>query len=50
MAASVDVVGLEHAYDAQPVVRGMSFSLAAGDIGCLLGPSVLFFAVRAIVG
>ena len=39
MAASVDVVGLEHAYDDKPVVRGMSFALEAGGIGCLLGPS-----------
>jgi iron(III) transport system ATP-binding protein len=39
MAASVDVAGLEHAYGTHPVVRGMSFSLAAGGIGCLLGPS-----------
>ncbi|CAG1006412.1 sulfate transport system ATP-binding protein [Burkholderiales bacterium] len=39
MAASVEVAGLEHAYDTQPVVRGLSFSLAAGGIGCLLGPS-----------
>jgi iron(III) transport system ATP-binding protein len=39
MAASVEVEGLEHAYDREPVVRGLSLSLAAGDIGCLLGPS-----------
>ena len=39
MAASVDVAGLEHAYGAHVVVRGLSFSLAAGGIGCLLGPS-----------
>jgi len=39
MAASLDVVSLEHAYDRVPVVRGLSFSLAAGSIGCLLGPS-----------
>ena len=39
MAASVEVAGLEHAYDADPVVRGLSFSLASGGIGCLLGPS-----------
>jgi len=39
MAASVDVVGLHHAYGNLPVVRGMSFSLAPGAIGCLLGPS-----------
>ena len=39
MAASVDVVDLEHAYGAHRVVRGISFSLAPGRIGCLLGPS-----------
>jgi iron(III) transport system ATP-binding protein len=39
MAASVDVVDLAHAYGAEPVVRGMSFALAPGVIGCLLGPS-----------
>ena len=27
-AASVDVAGLEHAYGAQPVIRGLAFSLA----------------------
>ena len=36
MAASVEVAGLEHAYDAHTVVRGLSFSLAPGGIGCLL--------------
>ena len=39
MAASVDVENLEHAYGDLAVVRGMSFSLAPGAIGCLLGPS-----------
>ena len=39
MAASVDVAGLEHAYGTHLVFRGLSFSLAAGGIGCLLGPS-----------
>ena len=39
MAASVEVAGLEHAYGGHVVVRGLSFSLAAGGIGCLLGPS-----------
>jgi iron(III) transport system ATP-binding protein len=39
MAASVDVVDLEHAYAEHPVVRGMTFALAPGVIGCLLGPS-----------
>ena len=39
MAASVDVRDLTHAYGDAPVVRGMSFALAPGVIGCLLGPS-----------
>jgi iron(III) transport system ATP-binding protein len=39
MAASVDVIDLVHAYGERVVVRGMSFSLAPGAIGCLLGPS-----------
>jgi iron(III) transport system ATP-binding protein len=39
VAASVDVFELEHAYGAQRVVRGLSFRLAPGRIGCLLGPS-----------
>ena len=30
---------LSHAYDGQPSVRGLSFSLARGAIACLLGPS-----------
>ena len=33
MAASVDVVSLEHAYGALRVVRGMSFRLEPGSIG-----------------
>jgi iron(III) transport system ATP-binding protein len=39
MAASVDVIELAHAYGDHEVVRGLSFSLAPGAIGCLLGPS-----------
>jgi iron(III) transport system ATP-binding protein len=39
MAASVTVRSLAHAYGAHRVVRGMSFTLAPGRIGCLLGPS-----------
>ena len=39
MAASVEVAGLEHAYGANRVVRGMGFALSPGAIGCLLGPS-----------
>jgi iron(III) transport system ATP-binding protein len=38
-AAHLEVVGLRHAYGEQEVVRGLSFSLARGAIGCLLGPS-----------
>jgi iron(III) transport system ATP-binding protein len=39
MPASVEVADLSHAYGSVPVVRGMSFALAPGAIGCLLGPS-----------
>ncbi len=39
MAASVEIAGLVHAYGTHAVVRGMSFALAPGRIGCLLGPS-----------
>ncbi len=39
MAASVSVRALDHAYGTHRVVRGMSFSLEPGSIGCLLGPS-----------
>src|SRR5688500_1325680 len=33
------VENLRHAYGDHEVVRGLSFSLARGAIGCLLGPS-----------
>jgi iron(III) transport system ATP-binding protein len=33
------VEDLHHSYDGLEVVRGLSFSLARGAIGCLLGPS-----------
>jgi iron(III) transport system ATP-binding protein len=39
MAASVSVRDLEHAYGTRRVVRGLSFALEPGRIGCLLGPS-----------
>jgi len=39
MAATVEVADLEQAYGAVPVIRGLSFALEAGRIGCLLGPS-----------
>ncbi len=39
MAASLTVEALEHSYGRDPVVRGLSFSLPAGAIGCLLGSS-----------
>jgi iron(III) transport system ATP-binding protein len=39
MAASVEVTDLTHSYGDLGVVRGMSFALAPGAIGCLLGPS-----------
>jgi iron(III) transport system ATP-binding protein len=35
----LEVVKLRHAYGSQEVVRGLSFSLPRGAIGCLLGPS-----------
>jgi iron(III) transport system ATP-binding protein len=35
----LEVENLRHAYGSQEVVRGLSFSLARGAIGCLLGPS-----------
>jgi iron(III) transport system ATP-binding protein len=35
----LEVENLRHAYGEQEVVRGLSFSLARGVIGCLLGPS-----------
>jgi iron(III) transport system ATP-binding protein len=35
----LEVENLRHAYDEQEVVRGLSFALARGAIGCLLGPS-----------
>jgi len=35
----LEVRDLSHAYGTQQVVRGISFSLARGAIGCLLGPS-----------
>jgi iron(III) transport system ATP-binding protein len=35
----LEVLNLSHAYGEQVVVRGLSFSLARGAIGCLLGPS-----------
>ena len=35
----LQVENLRHAYGKQEVVRGLSFSLARGAIGCLLGPS-----------
>jgi iron(III) transport system ATP-binding protein len=37
--ALLQVEELSHSYGAQPVLRGLSFSLARGTIGCLLGPS-----------
>ena len=39
MAASVEVRKLEHSYGTNRVVRGLDFTLAVGQIGCLLGPS-----------
>src|SRR5918998_5004363 len=35
----LEVANLHHAYGEQAVVRGLSFALPRGAIGCLLGPS-----------
>src|SRR5262245_20173223 len=35
----LEVENLRHAYGDHEVVRGLSFSLAHGALGCLLGPS-----------
>jgi iron(III) transport system ATP-binding protein len=35
----LEVQDLQHAYDGHEAVRGLSFALARGSIGCLLGPS-----------
>jgi iron(III) transport system ATP-binding protein len=35
----LEVENLHHAYDDHEAVRGLSFALARGAIGCLLGPS-----------
>jgi iron(III) transport system ATP-binding protein len=35
----LEVTDLAHAYGSHQVVRGLSFSVARGAIGCLLGPS-----------
>lgn len=39
MSTQLEVNNVSIAYDEMPVVNGVSFQLAAGDIGCLLGPS-----------
>ncbi len=39
MDALLQVEELQHAYENQQAVRGLSFSLPRGAIGCLLGPS-----------
>jgi iron(III) transport system ATP-binding protein len=35
----LEIHGLHQAYNGAEVVRGLDFTLARGDIGCLLGPS-----------
>ena len=37
--ALLEVTGLRHSYGEHEAVRGLSFSLSRGAIGCLLGPS-----------
>jgi len=39
MTAVLEVVDLVHRYGDKPVLDGVSFALAQGEIGCLLGPS-----------
>ncbi len=39
MTAVLEVVDLAHRYGDKPVLDGVSFALAQGEIGCLLGPS-----------
>jgi iron(III) transport system ATP-binding protein len=39
MDPQLQVENLEHAYDGHDAVRGLSFTLERGAIGCLLGPS-----------
>ncbi len=35
----LELVDVEHSYGDQPVLRGVTLTLAAGNIGCILGPS-----------
>ncbi len=37
--AQVEVAGIEHAYGGNRVLRGLSFALERGQLGCLLGAS-----------
>ena len=48
----LDVRDIELGYDGTPIVRGLSFRLEAGEIGCLLGASGCgkTTALRAIAG
>ncbi|HEY9447953.1 MAG TPA: ABC transporter ATP-binding protein [Burkholderiales bacterium] len=39
MSPVVQLLDVHHAYDRQPILRGVSFELEPGAIGCLLGPS-----------
>jgi len=39
MALALSVRNVAHAYDRTPVLRDLTFTLAPGEIGCLLGPS-----------
>ncbi|MEP6678021.1 MAG: ABC transporter ATP-binding protein [Betaproteobacteria bacterium] len=38
-APQLELAGVHQAYDGRPVVRGLTFAVARGAIGCLLGPS-----------
>ena len=39
MTDVLEVADLSHRYHEKPVLKGVSFALAEGEIGCLLGPS-----------
>lgn len=36
---ALEVTGLWHRYESEPVVRDVSFALPAGEVACLVGPS-----------
>lgn len=52
MGTALEVTAIRHRYGAKEVLRGLSFRLADGEIGCLLGPSGCgkTTALRAVAG